>query len=128
MGTEENKAVMRRIFDEVINGRDLALADELYTADHELHPTTPGIGLGPAGMAGAFAGLHDAYPDVHVTIESMVAEGDMVAVRVTFRGTEAATGTPVVWPEMIFTRFEGGNAAESWEVTDTGRAPDAPPW
>ncbi len=128
MGTEENKAVLRRIFDEVIGRKNLDLADDLYSEDHELHPESPGIGRGAEGMKGAFAGLHEEFPDVRVEIESMVAEGDMVAVRVTFSGTQASTGERAVWPEMVFVRFADGKAAESWEVTDTGRGPDSPPW
>jgi predicted ester cyclase len=79
-------------------------------------------------MRGAFAGLHEEFPDIHVELESMVAEGDMVAVRLTFRGTHAPTGEPATWPEMVFTRFAKGKAVESWEVTDTGRSWDSRPW
>ena len=79
-------------------------------------------------MKSAFAGLHDEFPDVHVEIESMVAEGDLVAVRLTFSGTHAPTGERATWPEMVLTRFSGGKAVESWEVTDTGRSWSSPPW
>lgn len=128
METTENKAAMRRIMEHVINERNLDAADELFSDEHELHPEAPGIGRGGAGMKRAFAGLHEQFPDVRVTIESMVAEGDMVAVRLTYRGTDAATGERVTWPEMVFTRFSHGKAAESWEIIDTGRSPDSPPW
>jgi predicted SnoaL-like aldol condensation-catalyzing enzyme len=127
VGTADNKAVLRRIFDEVINRKNLHLADELYAAEHELHPDA-GVGRGPEGMKQAFAGLHDEFPDIHVEIESIVAEGDMVAVRVTFRGTHAPTGEPAVWPEMVFTRLSAGKAVESWEVTDSGRSWTSAPW
>lgn len=128
MGTAENKAALQRIFDEVINQKNLDLADELYSEEHELHPEVPGVTRGPEGMKRAFAGLHEEFPDIQVEIESMVAEGDMVAVRVTFSGTHAPTGERATWPEMVFTRFSEGKAAESWEVTDTGRNWDSPPW
>jgi predicted SnoaL-like aldol condensation-catalyzing enzyme len=127
MGTEENKAAMRRIFDEVINEKNLDLAGELFSADHTLHPES-GVARGAKGMKEAFAGLHEEYPDVRVDIESIVAEGDLVAVRLTFSGTHAATGERTVWPETVFTRFADGKAVESWELIDTGRAPDRPPW
>ncbi len=78
-------------------------------------------------MKQAFAGLHEEFPDVRVDIESIVAEGDMVAVRLTFSGTHAPTGERATWPEMVFTRFSGGKAVESWEVTDTGRSWNALP-
>jgi predicted SnoaL-like aldol condensation-catalyzing enzyme len=63
---------------------------------------------------------------VRVDVESIVAEGDIVAVRLTFSGTQASTGEQAVWPEMVFTRFSDGMAVESWEVIDTGRDPQQP--
>jgi predicted ester cyclase len=126
--TTENTAVMRRIIEEVINRKNLDLADELFSDDHELHPETAGVGRGPDGMKQAFAGLHAEFPDVQAEIESMVAEGDLVAVRLTFSGTHAPTGERATWPEMVFTRFSAGKAAESWEVIDTGRGWDSRPW
>jgi predicted ester cyclase len=114
--------------EQVINGKNLDDADDLYSEEHVLHPEAPGIGRGAEGMKRAFAGLHEQFPDVRVRIESMVAEDDLVAVRLTFSGTDAATGERATWPEMVFTRFADGRAVESWEITDTGRGPDSPPW
>jgi predicted SnoaL-like aldol condensation-catalyzing enzyme len=128
VGTAENKAVQRRIIDEVINRKNLDFADELFSEEHELHPETPGVGRGPEGMKRAFAGLHEEFPEVRVEIESMVAEGNMVAVRLTFSGTHALIGERATWPEMVFARFSEGKAVDSWEVTDTGRSWDSPPW
>ena len=129
MGTaENNEDVQRRIIDEVINQKNLDLADELFSEGHELHPEALGVGRGSEGMKRAFAGLHEGFPDVHVEIESIVAEGDMVAVRLTFSGTHAPSGERATWPEMVFARFSEGKAVESWEVTDTGRGWDSPPW
>ena len=129
MGTaQNNKTVQRHIIDEVINQKNLDLADELFSEGHELHPEALGVGRGSEGMKRAFAGLHEGFPDVHVEIESIVAEGDMVAVRLTFSGTHAPSGERATWPEMVFARFSEGKAVESWEVTDTGRRWDSPPW
>ena len=129
MGTaENNKTVQRRIIDEVINQKNLDLADELFSEGHELHPEALGVGRGSEGMKRAFAVLHEGFPDVHVEIESIVAEGGMVAVRLTFSGTHAPSGERATWPEMVFARFSEGEAVESWEVTDTGRGWDSPPW
>lgn len=128
MGAAENKVTMHRILEQVINEKNLDAADELFSDEHELHPETPGIGRGGAGMKRAFAGLHEQFPDVRVTIESMIAEDDVVAVRLTYTGTDAATGARTVWPEVVFTRFSAGKAVESWELIDTGRGPEASPW
>jgi len=118
----------RRIIEEVINQKNLDLADELFSEEHKLYPESSGVGRGPEGMKQAFAGLHEEFPDVHVQIESIVAEGDTVAIRLTFSGTHAPTGKRAVWPEMVVARFSKGKAVESWEVTDTGRSWDSPPW
>ena len=129
MGTaESNKDVQRRIIDELINQKNLDSADVLFSKEHELHPESTGVGRGPEGMKQAFAGLHEEFPDVRVEIESIVAEGDLVAVRLTFRGTHAPTGKKATWPEMVFARFSESKAVESWQVTDTGRSWDSPPW
>ena len=129
MGNAEyNKDVQRRIIDEVINQKNLDLADELFSEGHKLYPESAGVGRGPEGMKQAFAGLHEEFPDVHVDIESIVAEGDMVAIRLTFSGTHAPSGEKAVWPEMVFARFSEGKAVESWQVTDTGRSWYSPPW
>ena len=128
MGIAENKAAQRRIIEEVINGKDLDLADELFSEEHKLYPESSEVGRGPEGMKQAFAGLHEEFPNIRVRIESMVAEGDMVAVRLTFSGTHALTGERAAWPEMVFARFSDGKAVESWEITDTGRSWDNPPW
>jgi predicted SnoaL-like aldol condensation-catalyzing enzyme len=126
VGAAENKTAMRRIMDQVINEKNLDAAYELFADEHELHPRSPDVGRGGEGMKQAF--LHEQFPDVRVKIEAMLAEDDMVAVRLTYAGTDAATGERATWPEMIFTRFSDGKAAESWELLDTGRGPDSPPW
>jgi predicted SnoaL-like aldol condensation-catalyzing enzyme len=128
VSAEENKAAQRRIIEEVINRKNLDLAYELFSEEHELHPEAAGVARGPEGMKQAFAGLHEEFPDVRVEIEEMVAEGDVVAVRLTFGGTHAPSSESARWPEMVFARFSGGKAVESWEVTDTGRSWDIPPW
>ena len=128
MRTAEYKHVQRRIIDEVINHKNLDSADELFSQEHRPYPESDAVGRGPEGMKQAFAGLHDEFPDIHVDIESIVAEGDMVAIRLTFSGTHAPSGEKAVWPEMVFARFSEGKAIESWEVTDTGRSWDSLPW
>ena len=128
MSAEENKAAQRRIIEEVINRKDLDLAEQLFCEEHVLYPESSGVGRGPEGMKQAFAGLHEEFPDIRVAIEDILAEGDMVAVRLTFSGTHAPTGEKAAWPETVFARFSGGKAVESWELTDTGRSWDSSPW
>ena len=128
MESTENAAVMRRIFEEIVNAKKLDIAEELYAEDHALHPNAAGVARGGAGMREAFAELHEQFEDARAEIESLVAEGEMVAVRVTFSGRHAATGEQLFWPEMVFARFADGRAVESWEITDTGRTWTSSPW
>lgn len=128
MGVAENETAMRRIIEDLIDGRRLHIAGELFSDDHVLHPASSGVGRGAEAMKDAFAGLHAEFPDVRVELESMVSGDDLVAVRLTFGGTHAATGERAWWPEMVFTRFAGGKAVESSEVTDTGRSWSERPW
>ena len=128
MESTENAAITRRIFEEVITAKKLDLAEELYAEDHQLHPSSAGVAPGGTGMKEAFAGLHEQFVDARAEIESLVAEGDMVAVRVTFSGRHAETGEQAFWPEMVFTRFADGKAVESWELTDTGHSWTSSPW
>jgi predicted ester cyclase len=72
--------------------------------------------------------LREEFPGARVEMESMVAEGDMLATGLTFSGTHAPTGERATWPEMVFTRFSEGKAVQSWKLTDTGRSWNSPPW
>jgi ketosteroid isomerase-like protein len=91
--SEANKELVRRHFEEIWNGRDLAVADELMAEDYLEHavapfgPAEPGRVNGPAGMRQTAGWLLAQFPDLHMTIEAIVAEGDTVAVRVLSEGT-----------------------------------------
>jgi ketosteroid isomerase-like protein len=86
MSTEANKTLYRRWFEEVVTGRNLALADELLAADYVLHfPGMPPLDReGHKQLLGMF---HAAFPDWRETVEAVVAEGDLVVIRVTGSGT-----------------------------------------
>ncbi len=88
MPTEENKDILRRFFEEVHNGRNLDLVDELVAVD-EVHYDvgTTAMPGGPEIVKQAFAMLNRAFPDHHHSIEEMIAEGDKVVVRITWSGT-----------------------------------------
>jgi len=88
MSTEANKAIVRRIYEEIFNKRNLALVDELTAPDSINHEAPPGVApTGPEGIKQVVQMLTSAFPDHHMTIEDMVAEGDKVVVRTTFSGT-----------------------------------------
>src|SRR5690242_3590778 len=86
--TEENKAQFRRTYEEMFNQGNLAIADELIAPDCLNHEVPPGMNnRGPEGIRQVVMMLRTAFPDLHGTIEEVVAEGDTVAGRVTMSGT-----------------------------------------
>ncbi len=88
MSTEENKKIIRWLYEETNKG-NLAAMDEFFApnlADHN-PPPIPGLAPGLEGVKQSFAIFYNATPDGYHTIEDMIAEGDKVVVRITARGT-----------------------------------------
>jgi predicted ester cyclase len=87
--SEENKALVRRYFEEIWDKGNLDLIDALFTTDFVRHgPTgTEGEVRGPEGFKGLVSTYRSALPDLRVPIEDLVAEGDRVVARWTARGT-----------------------------------------
>ena len=86
MSVEENRELERRFIEEVINQQNLAAADELVAEDVvELDPF-PGQQPGREGLKGVLGMLFAAFPDQKWTIEELIAEGDKVVNRFTWRG------------------------------------------
>jgi steroid delta-isomerase-like uncharacterized protein len=126
MSTEDNKTQFRRTLEELFNQGDLAIADELFAPDFIDHAAAPGMNnRGPESMRQAATMLRTAFPDLHFTIEEVVAEGDTVAGRVTLSGTHqgpflgiAPTGRSFRQAQMHFVRFRDGKSVEYREVRD----------
>ena|SRR5687768_11092344 len=120
----ENKALVRRWFEEVWNQGRTATIDELFAADGVVH----GLGdtmRGPAAFKPFHAAYRDAFPDVRIEIEDMVAEGDKVAYRwsatATHRGNGlnfAATNRQARFTGMGFVRVRDGKLIEGWNNFD----------
>ena len=101
--------------------------DELTAAGFVNHdPADPTESRGPAGAKAFITGYRTAFPDLHITIEDVIADGDKVMMRWTSRGTHrgvlmglAPTGKQVEVTGMSIDRFEDGKIAESWSNWDT---------
>jgi steroid delta-isomerase-like uncharacterized protein len=123
---EENKALYRRTFEEVFNQGNLAIVDDLVAPDYLNHEMPPGMNnRGPDSTRQIVKMLRTAFPDLHVTIEELVAEGDTVAGRVTMSGTHLGpfqgippTGRSFQQAHMHFVRFRDGKAIEHRAVRD----------
>jgi steroid delta-isomerase-like uncharacterized protein len=85
--SDKNKAVVLRFVEEVANGRNLDAIDELLSEDFALPPDGSGA-LSRDGLKGVLTYYFAAFPDLHYTVEEVVAEGDNVVLRVKMRGTQ----------------------------------------
>ena len=122
--SDQNKAVFRRLVDEVFNQGKLATADELGTGYVE-HSPMPGQGPGIEGFKQMVQMFRDAFPDLQIRIEDLIAEGDRVVGRMTTSGTHrgtfmglAPTGKRVTVSEIHILRFANGKVAEHWGLAD----------
>lgn len=125
MSTEENKALTRRFYEEVFNNKHMSGVDS-FVAPHLIdHSRPPGAPGGIEGAKQTITMLLAAVPDLHYTLEDLIAEGDRVAVRYTISGTHLGTslgmpptGKRFTMPGVTLLRLEGGKAVEVWIVMD----------
>jgi len=125
MSTEENKAMIRRVWEEVFNKGDLAVADEIMATNYVYHGSGGQEFKGPEGFKQLITMFRTAFPDLRITVEDMFAEGDKVAHRATIRGTHkgdfmgiAPTGKQVTIAAIVISRFVGGKEVEAWANLD----------
>ena len=124
MTEEENKAIVRRTWEELFNQGKLATADELIAASFLNHAAS-GSPLGPASFRQLVMFYRNAFPDVKFTIEDMLADGDKVVMRNSFSGTHegmfmgiAPTGKHVSQEQIHIVRVANGQVIEHWAVRD----------
>jgi steroid delta-isomerase-like uncharacterized protein len=128
----ENEALVRRVYEEAWGRGDLAVVDEVLADDYVNHlprlaRTSAAAPRGPAAVAENTRRFRTDFPDLRVTVEALVAEGDTVAVRMTFAGTQRdpldAIGAPATGRRMeravwAFARVACGKIAEEWLLPD----------
>ncbi len=122
---EGRRITHHRGFNEVVNGQDLDLLSELCTEDYAYH--------GPGGLElrgvdqlrEMIEGYLAAFPDLHMTVEERIVEGNLIATRWSLVGTHDGplddiepTGKKIDITGQLIMRFEGTKVAEEWEVFD----------
>jgi steroid delta-isomerase-like uncharacterized protein len=125
MSTEENKALVRRYFEEAWNQGNLEVSDELISSDCVLHfRGTASPFSGDAGKA-IVAAWRTAFPDLQLLFEDCIAEKDRVVLRISFRATHrgeffgiAPTGKQINVTEMLIARIKDGKVVEMWDEYD----------
>ena len=125
--SQANKATARRFLEDAFNKGDLDVIDEIClptVVDHD--PAMPADTSGIEALKQLVAGYRAAFPDLRMTVEEQVGEGDLVATRWTARGTHegelmgvAPSGKQATVTGITLDRFEDGRIAESWTNWDT---------
>ena len=126
MSTEQNKTVIRRLLEEVLNQGNMAALDELIHPDFVEREALPaGIPSTREGVDQFFALIRSGFPDMRVAIDDVVAEGDEVVVRSTWSGTHKGefagvppTGKHVSFGVIDIVRIADGKIAEHWGQID----------
>lgn len=126
--TTSNKAAFMR-FHEATNTHDpdviSDMIDKLVTADVLIRTPLPLQATGAQALKEVFTRLHRAFPDLHVTVEDLIAEDDKVVGRNAVTGTHQGeymglvpTGKTITYNEIFIFRFANEQIAETWGVVD----------
>ena len=113
---------MRRLFDEVWNKGHQPVADELFAQNYSHHDSsTPDLGRGPESEKKRVALYRNAFPDIRLTIEDIISEGETVTARWSCHGTHkgdlngiAPTGKQFTISGISIARFANGKMTEGW--------------
>jgi steroid delta-isomerase-like uncharacterized protein len=127
MSTEENKAVVRRFWEEWNKGKEAAMAaiEEFCAPDYVYHGAGVFGDMDLASIKQMTIAFFTAFPDQHYALEDLIAEADKVVHRYTCRATHQgefmgvpATGKVVTFTGIAISRFAGGKWVEDWESFD----------
>ena len=118
---EQNKRVIRRLYDELFSKWNFAVVDEIFGPEFVSHDMPPGMPRGPEGVRQFYTGIRSGLPDVRLTVEDLIAEGDKVVVRWRARATHDGpflgippTGKPVSFTGNAIYRLANGKVVERW--------------
>ncbi len=103
-------------FNQFVNQQKLDIADINFAADFVDHgdDVPPGLPPGPAGAKHYVGGAYKRFPDIHVVIDDMIAEGDRVVVRNHWLGTDAASGQRMEFSGIVIWRIGARQIRERW--------------
>ena len=122
---EQNKALTRNYIEEAWNKGDLDFIDKNFSSDFVGHGTFPGQPTNRDGVKSVISTIRNAIPDLHITIEDILAEGDKVASRWVTKGTHKGdlmgakpTGNKISVSETAVFRVKDGKVVEAWANRD----------
>ena len=122
---EQNKALMRNYIEEVWNKGNLDFIDKNFSSDFVTHGTFLGQPTNRDRVKSVISTIRNAIPDLHITIEDMLAEGDKVASRWVLKGTHKGdlmgakpTGNKISVSQTVVFRVKDGKVVEHWANRD----------
>lgn len=125
MSIEQNKATVRRYYDEVFNQRKVDLVDELAVEDYVENNPFPGMGNGRNDLKARVQAILGAFNPMSFKVEELVAEGEKVVARWTQTATHSGSfmGIPPTGKEVTVAGIDihllrDGRMAEHWHVVD----------
>lgn len=127
--TIDNEQILRRMFDEAWNGKNEAVIDEIVAPDLLCYglPDPDAIAHGPDGLKQVVRAFCGAFPDLHITIEDIIASGDRVAARWRSSGTHLgdhlgfpASGKQATLSGATICTLRNGKIHQAWNLMDMG--------
>lgn len=116
---------IHRLFDRAFNEGELAVVDEVVTADALTHATNWGLPNNRTGLKQLILTFRTAFPDLHCTVQEEIAQGDRTAVHWTMRGTHKGafmgnppTNRPITVQGIMMVRMVDGRIVENWLLID----------
>jgi predicted ester cyclase len=111
---DQMKQLVKSHFEDFVNNRNAAVIHKNMTPDFYDHDGPGGKPTDAKGDEQMMVGMYKAMPDLYLTIEEMIAEGDKVVCRNTWRWTDAASGKKMQFHGFVLWRFDGDKIAERW--------------
>jgi predicted ester cyclase len=111
---EQMKTFVRSHFEDFVNRKKPEVALVNFSADFFDHDEPSGPQVGPEAAITMMKAAYQRWPDLHVTVEDILAEGDKVMVRNTWRATEAASGKKIEFHGFVLWRFANKKIVERW--------------
>lgn len=124
MTLEEMRLFVRCHFEEFVNKQNLEIADVNFAPSFVDHgaDVPPGTPPGPTGAKQYVGGAYKRFPDIHVTIEDLIAEDGKVVVRNHWIGTDVKSDQKIEFRGIVIWRIAGRKLHERWAYLETPHA------
>lgn len=114
MSREEMKEFVKNHFEDFVNRKKPEVALVNFSSDFLDHDEPSGPKVGPEAAMVMIKAAYEKWPDLHVNVEDIIAEGDKVMVRNSWLATDSATGKKIEFHGFVLWRFEGRKIVERW--------------